>query len=97
MNCFINCVQGAWGEGHYFWGIYSPAGKADYLGMDRDHQTRVFIARFEAKASTKTWHGYPVNHIEGRPPDSVLRIWLDQNTLPAAKISKIVTRKSCKL
>ena len=93
---FDNAITKGWGSGDVYWGL-CPFPGPNYLGVDRDHTTRVFLARFEARSTTQVWHGYPVNHRTGRPSDVVLKQWLADGTLPPAKISKIQARKPCSL
>lgn len=85
-----------WIERKFAWSLYCRDGLVTNLGVDRDHITDVFIAKFDEHASP-AWHGYPCNYKEPqqRPPETVLRDWLDQSFLPPAKIRKIASGQRC--
>jgi hypothetical protein len=97
FDIFATAIAGQWGLGNDYWGLYRPSGLASYLGVDRDHETPVFLARFVGHSPTAVWHGYPVNHREDTPKTNVLNLWLEQSILPPAKIAKIQRRKPCAL
>lgn len=94
---FSQSIGEGWLDGNYSWGLHQVSGSCQYLGVDRDHITRVFIARFEAKATPAVWHGYPVNYAFERPPESVTKNWLSSGALAAAKVRKIIQGKRCSL
>jgi hypothetical protein len=94
---FSLSIQRHWQEASAAWGFHMPNGEPAYLGVDRDHGTRLFIARFEARTTPQVWHGYPVNHRDDCPPTSVLNHWLQERVLPRAKLSKIICSKKCNL
>ena len=93
---FTTAMANCWTEKKFAWSLYRPQGQVAVLGVDRDHQTEVFIARFD-EHSTAAWHGYPCNHKEPqqRPPPSVLNDWLNQRIFSAAKIRKITWGQRC--
>jgi len=96
-NTFRFSIESNWRHESYSWGLYIENGNAHYLGLDRDHQTQVFLARFEARTVPEVWHGYPVGHRDRSPPETILKKWIDGNVLPKAKIAKIAAGKKCTL
>ena len=57
QTVFTQTVQQDWREANYTWGFHMKEGKPQYLGVDRDHKTLVFMARFEARTVPQIWHG----------------------------------------
>jgi hypothetical protein len=96
ITCFSGSIQSNWGAGEYFWGLHTTSAPGN-LGLDRDHSTPVFIARFEGKSLPQVWHGYPINYRDQPVQEDVLKVWLLTSVLPPAKISKIIKRKKCAL
>ena len=80
------------------WGLHLPAGKPDYLGVARDHETKVFVAKFTEDQDV--WHGYPADHRRNHrdiPVDDVLAGWMREGLLKPAKIRKIGRGQPCRL
>jgi hypothetical protein len=97
MLTFQASMTHEWSDGRSAWGLFIPNAQPEYLGVDRDHITRVFLARFEAQTLPKVWHGYPISYRDIPPPEKVINSWLMQAILTPAKLSKIVKRKKCSL
>lgn len=82
------------------WGLYTPAGSPEYLGVAQDHATLVFVAKFVADAQGCTWHGYPADHRRNQhdiPSESIRKSWLDARLLPLPKIRKLGKGQRCTL
>ena len=74
------------------------AGKPDYLGVARDHITRVFVAKFTGDENV--WHGYPADHRGSHrdiPIELVLDGWMRGGLLTPAKIRKLIRGQPCRL
>jgi hypothetical protein len=97
--CFETAIVAGWQHGAYAYGVHQAKQRCRILGVDRDHKTEVFVARFEAKAGNGVWHGYPINYRRASDavPTTVLGKWLNAEVLSAAKISKITQGKPCRL
>lgn len=95
-DVFKMAMTNQWTERKFAWSLYRPAGSVSNLGVDRDHTTDLFIAKFDEHAAP-AWHGYPCNYKEPqqRPPEAVLNDWLMQKFLPPAKIRKIASGQRC--
>lgn len=95
-NVFKLAMSNQWKERKFAWSIHRPAGSVAMLGVDRDHTTQVFIAKFD-EHEPSAWHGYPCNYKapQQRPPSSILHDWLNQGILSAAKIRKITSGQRC--
>lgn len=87
-----SCMDGCKG-----WGLHLVNGKCTFLGLDKDHQTQVFIAKFVCADSTHPWHGYPVHHSRSsdRPCRKTLEIWLEYGLLRPAAIRKVMKGQPC--
>lgn len=98
FESFRLTIDQSWTEGHSAWGLCIQSAAVQFLGIDCDRQTELFIAKFVCDASRPEWHGYPANHVrnEDRPSLTVLNKWLQSGTLPTAKVSKITQGKPCK-
>lgn len=95
-DVFRAAMENQWIERKFAWSLYRRSGLVMKLGVDRDHSTELFIAKFD-EHQVAAWHGYPCNHKEPqqRPPVGVLADWLAQGILPAAKIRKIASGQRC--
>jgi hypothetical protein len=95
-DVFQTAMMNQWIEKKFAWSLYRPSGIVMKLGVDRDHATELFIAKFD-EHQVAAWHGYPCNHKEPqqRPPGDILADWLSQGVLPAAKIRKIASGQRC--
>lgn len=98
-KCFVHSCRKQWLEPGTTWGLHFHRGEVEYLGLGRDHQTRVFIAKFVHDPGIDEWHGYPVDHRRpgDKPPKEVLDSWLRERILAAPKIRKIKGNQPCKL
>ncbi|MGF1629500.1 MAG: hypothetical protein ACFCUT_08525 [Kiloniellaceae bacterium] len=95
-SIFTDAMTHRWRSGKFAWGLFRQTEKVRYLGVDRDHETAVFIARFD-EHSPDQWHGYPVNHkqCQQRPPEGVLFDWMTKKFLSAPKVRKIASGQRC--
>ncbi|WP_298273851.1 hypothetical protein [uncultured Bradyrhizobium sp.] len=93
---FQVAMASQWIESKFAWSLYQSAGSVAHLGVDRDHVTQVFVARFDEHADDE-WHGYPCNYKkpQQRPPTDVLNDWLKKALLSPAKIRKIASGQRC--
>ena len=99
-SCFEKTLSKSWVLADVGWGLHLVDGRVRYLGVGRDHHTRVFIAKFVDSNNTALWHGYPVDHqtsIKDRPNESVLKRWLTDEVLPVPKIRKLIKGQPCSL
>ena len=50
MGCFASARANRWlvEVEKVGWGLHLPAGKPNYVGVARDHDTKVFVAKFTA-------------------------------------------------
>lgn len=96
---FERSFKSNWLDGMAAWGLHLKDGVADYLGVAQDHHTPVFVAKFVTADDKSLWHGYPADHTRrhDRPVQTVLRIWLKDAVLPAAKIRKLGKGEPCNL
>lgn len=98
LACFQATVENQWRLGNVGWGLHSPAGTPEYLGVAEDHATMVFIAKFVGKQAI--WHGYPADHqrnFQDIPDGTILDIWMKLNLIAAAKARKILRGQPCRL
>lgn len=95
-DCFRGALEAGWRDGNIAWGFHQANGIKQQLGLDRDHATPAYIARFEAKNQPEVWHGYPVGR-QDPPTQEVIRIWLENDVLPPAKLAKIAGRRKWSL
>ena len=87
-----------WLVGKIGWGLHLAAGKPDYLGVARDHETKVFVAKFTGEQNV--WHGYPADHRRNHqdiPTEQVLTAWIRDGLLARAKIRKLTRGQPCRL
>ncbi len=73
-RCFDHALEEKWTDNAKAWGLHLVASAPEYLGVGRDHVTRVFVAQFLDTARSRTWHGFPVDFLD-RPPEWVLGKW----------------------
>ncbi|MFA6115199.1 MAG: hypothetical protein WC729_14465 [Sphingomonas sp.] len=94
---FTDAMVNSWVADGWGWGIHAPGGALAMLGVDRDHKTQVFFARFDHDAGE--WHGYPVNYKipQQKPPGQVLRAWLAKTFIAKAQMRKIVKGQPCRI
>jgi hypothetical protein len=82
------------------WGLHLPNATVEYLGVDCSGTYSLFIAKFVDGNRKGHWHGYPGDpqrHAADIPNPDVLRSWLDDKILSAAKIRKIARGQPCSL
>lgn len=94
---FTDAMTNAWVSGDWAWGVHAPSGKVEMLGVDRDHQTELFLSRFDQGAGE--WHGYPVNYKEPqqKPPGTILLAWVNKSILGKSQMRKIVKSQPCRI
>ena len=100
MGCFSRARANRWlvEVEKVGWGLHLPAGKPDYVGVARDHDTRIFVAKFTADQDV--WHGYPADHRQNYrdiPTERILDGWMHNGLLTRAKIRKIARGQPCRL
>ena len=99
-TAFVNAFGSSWLLEQVGWGLHTPNGKPDYLGVARDHIRRVFVAKFVDRGATNIWHGYPADHQRSCtdiPDESILQSWLRLGLLGAPKIRKLSKGQPCSL
>ena len=99
-SSFQDCRTKHWFSENTGWGLHFANGSVSYLGMGRDHQTSVFVAKFVSQLNRKLWHGYPADHQRSTtdiPSEAVRRQWLEFKLLTAAKIRKLSRGQPCSL
>lgn len=95
VACFLTAYASNWGDGHNYWGVYTPNGKPAILGS-----TPVSPVAFVAKFVGPVWHGYPVAHWVApydRPAMAVLNNWEESGIITRPTKSKIRRGKKCAL
>jgi len=99
-DAFTNAANQRWLLGDSGWGLYFKKGKASYLGVARDHQKQVFVAKFVDSGRQQSWHGYPADHqtdTKDIPAESVLNSWLKSGFLRRPTIRKLHRGQPCSL
>lgn len=96
-TCFTLTHDNDWILEFAGYGLHIHDGQAHYLGEDRDHSTKVFMAKFQDGNMNGKWHGWPVDHRRDRPFESILLDWKKQGFFSPAKIIKIIRGKPCSL
>jgi hypothetical protein len=102
LTVFAAALRAHWTDAAagWGWGLHIVRGRVAYLGVGRDHELRVFVAKFLDGTHTSTWHGFPADHRRGpsdRPPERVMKTWLETKVLAPAKVRKIAKGKPCDL
>jgi len=98
IRCFDGARASNWLVGPVGWGLHLSAGVPDYLGVARDHQSRVFVAKFTGEQNV--WHGYPADHRRNHrdiPTESVLADWMREGLLARATVRKLTRGQPCRL
>ena len=99
-DVFLNASNQCWLVEYSGWGLYFEKGKVSYLGVGRDHQKQVFVAKFVDSGRQQSWHGYPADHqrdAKDVPTESVLRSWLEGRYLNRPTIRKLTKGQPCSL
>lgn len=98
IRCFDGARTSHWLVGTVGWGLHLAAGNPDYLGVARDHETKVFVAKFTGERDV--WHGYPADHRRNHrdiPNERILADWMREGVLKPAKVRKIGRGQPCRL
>ncbi len=97
LDVFTVAMQSNWLFNNKGWGLYKVEGALRYLGINRQRDEDVFVARFVGQANN--WHGYPADreNRSDRPPLEVRRRWISERTLPRPKIRKLGAGERCAL
>lgn len=96
---FHDAYNKHWIRGDEAWGLHAPGGVVGYVGVAQDRVTHLIIAKFVADNGQNEWHGYPADHRNAAdaPDEEVMKVWIENEVLPAPKLSKIYGGKKCKL
>lgn len=100
LRCFALAQEEGWLLGEIGWGLHITDAGPDWLGMNRNRENRVFIAKFVGVTIVDQWHGYPAdyrNNCHDIPKESVLRSWMKGNLIKLASIRKIAKGQPCSL
>lgn len=81
------------------WSLHFVDLTATWLGVAKDRTTQLFVAKFVGGQEID-WHGYPADYRNNNhdiPEEAILRSWLTQKHLSAAKVRKIAKGQPCSL
>jgi hypothetical protein len=98
LASFEGAITNGWCMTHVGWGLHSPNGTPEYLGVAIDRCTRLFLAKFVG--GDLIWHGYPADpqrNYQDIPHPILLREWLNDGLLTPARIRKISRGQPCAL
>ena len=98
ISCFDRARAAGWLDSDVGWGLHLPNRTPAYVGVARDHETRVFVARFTG--NLRVWHGYPADHRQSYgdiPTERVLGRWMRDGLLSRAKVRKLTRGQPCRL
>lgn len=98
ISCFDRARAAGWLDVDVGWGLHVLNGTPAYVGVARDHETRVFVAKFTG--SLRVWHGYPADHRQSCgdiPTEHVLGRWMRDGLLGRAKVRKLTRGQPCRL
>ena len=98
IKCFDGARAAGWLDSDVGWGLHRPDGTPAYVGVARDHETRVFVAKFTG--DLHVWHGYPADHCPSYsdiPTERVLGRWMRDGQLSSAKVRKLTPGQPCRL
>lgn len=100
IKCFDLAKNQGWVLGEKGWGLHVVGQKPTWLGVAQDHSTQLFVAKFVGDSSGVEWHGYPADYRNNHhdiPEEGILRKWLSESGLSAAKVRKIAKGQPCNL
>lgn len=100
LGVFRHAVNEGWMLPDCGWGVLRHSGRLRYLGVARDHETRLFVAKFVDHARSGRWHGYPADHQRNpsdRPDPKVAARWLRDDIVPGPKLRKVLQGQPCRI
>ena len=100
IKCFDLAKGQGWVLGDRGWGLHVSRKRPTWLGVARDRDTQLFIAKFVGSSSGAEWHGYPADYRHNHhdiPEGEILRSWLSVSGLSPAKVRKIARGQPCNL
>ena len=102
LECFRVAYKSGWKRENNAWGLHFTCNNTQfgYLGLGRDRNIKLFIAKFKNDVPHETWHGYPADYQQNShdvPETEILRSWVKNNILGKAKMRKIIRGEPCKL
>jgi hypothetical protein len=100
IKCFDLAKGRGWLDAEKGWGLHILGNQPMWLGIAQDRTTLLFIAKFVGSAFNSEWHGYPTDYRNNHhdiPDEVVLRKWLAESGLSAAKVRKIARGQPCNL
>lgn len=104
VDCFIRTVKEGWinrtnEKKKEAWGLKPNNRHLDVIGKNNKDQ-ELKLAKFVDGDDKDVWHGYPAdyrNKSNDRPPEDILRRWIDKKYIDKRKMVKIRSGKSCSL
>lgn len=61
LASFFQAEERGWQESNKAWGLHLVEGRIIYLGVTKNRQTPVFIAKYTCSRDA-VWHGYPADY-----------------------------------
>ena len=102
LACFCQAWSHEWGSKNgNLWGHRSTGGKLECLGSSlgqNGHKRDLCLAKFVKSSYNSPWHGYPADHVakhQDRPPQPLLRRWMEDDLLSKKQFSRIVRGRPC--
>jgi hypothetical protein len=99
-NVFARMLDNEWIQGNVGWGVHVNRERLQYVGVSADGQRKLVLAKFVDGNANNEWHGYPADHQRSNsdiPASEILKKWLSENIMSAAKIRKISKGQPCSL
>src|SRR5687768_16359480 len=90
-DCFSTTRPPDWTVGQPVWGLHAVNGRAALLGVGKDGEEDLFVAKFVDPSSNHQWHGYPVSHKDrnDKPPAATVLRWQGDDLIRIQTASKI--------